>query len=70
MEQQYTPKAQRKAGYILVVLACLGFILALIANLLEGKIITSNFIFTTIASVCFFALGIILIKKGKKVVGK
>jgi hypothetical protein len=44
MESQANPKTQRISGYILIILACLGFILSLIANLLEGKIITSGFI--------------------------
>jgi uncharacterized membrane protein YeiB len=66
MESQANPKTQRISGYILIILACLGFILSLIANLLEGKIITSGFIFTTIGSVCFFILGMIMIRNSKK----
>jgi len=52
-------------GYILIVLSCLAFALNLVANLLEGKLITSDLILSLIGSVCFFVLGIMLIKKDK-----
>ena len=66
MESKDKQKSNGKIGYIIVILACLWFILDLIANLLEGKIITSGFIFTIIGTVCFFILGIIMIRKSKK----
>jgi len=60
------PNTQKIFGYILIICSVLAFILNLIANLLESKVITSSFILQAIGSVCFLILGIILIKKSKE----
>jgi DMSO/TMAO reductase YedYZ heme-binding membrane subunit len=61
------PKALKIMGWILVVCACLAFILDLTANLLESfKTGYLDFALQIVGSICFLLLGIRLIKKGKE----
>lgn len=57
---------QKILGYILIILPCLAFVLNLIADILEGKVNTLNFILSIIGTVCFLVVGIIIIRKDKK----